>query len=54
MKTIETRTEKIVCPNCGAIEVATVTETGFFNMYHHVCSQCEYIIIESEWESSED
>jgi hypothetical protein len=42
--------ETIECPNCGAIETATVEHGVPFNTYIHHCSECQYIIMESEWE----
>lgn len=38
----------IECPNCGAIELATIEETIPFWTYLHDC-KCGYIIMESEW-----
>jgi len=40
----------IICPNCGAIELATIEETVPFWSYIHNCTKCEYIIMESDWE----
>lgn len=34
---------KIICPNCGSIEDATVK-------YFHICTKCDYIITDSDWE----
>lgn len=42
--------ETIECPNCGAIESATVEHGQPFNIYIHHCSSCQYVIMESEWE----
>lgn len=41
--------ESIVCPNCNHVEQATVLHTAPFASYVHVCTQCGYIIMESEW-----
>ena len=38
----------IECPNCGAIELATIEETIPFWTYIHDC-KCGYTIMESEW-----
>lgn len=46
---IESHKEKIICPNCGSIETATVKHTVPWWMYFHICLKCEYAIMESEW-----
>lgn len=48
-----TWTEKIRCPECHKIQLATVTETPLWNIYIHEC-ECGYIIGESEWCVSEE
>lgn len=50
----ESHEEKIVCPNCGSIESATVVHTEPWWMYAHICSKCEYQILESEWNRFEE
>ncbi|HZK68112.1 MAG TPA: hypothetical protein VFC36_00790 [Paludibacter sp.] len=40
----------IICPNCGAIELATIEETVPFWSYIHDCAKCNYCTMESEWE----
>ncbi len=42
---------KIVCPQCGSIETAIEDYNSRpWATYIHNCSQCEYVIMESEWE----
>jgi hypothetical protein len=48
--TVSARTESIVCPNCGAIELGTIYPSVPFDTYYHECSVCDYIIMESDWE----
>jgi len=45
-------TDRIVCPQCKAVQVATVQHTQPFFSYAHECS-CGYWITESEWERVE-
>jgi len=42
--------EKIICPNCGEVQVAKVEHTVPFYSYVHTCEKCGYTILESEWE----
>ena len=42
--------ENIICPNCQDVQIATVLESIPFPIYIHECTNCEYIIMESEWE----
>ncbi|HEY0108015.1 MAG TPA: hypothetical protein VGB67_00220 [Fibrella sp.] len=42
--------ETIRCPNCQAIELATVEHTAPWFSYVHTCSRCNHIIMESEWD----
>lgn len=49
--TLSARTESIVCPNCGAIELGTIYPSIPFDTYYHECSVCTYVITESEWEA---
>lgn len=41
--------ETIRCPNCESVQVATVEHTVPWYTYVHTCTNCEYIILESEW-----
>lgn len=41
---------KIKCPECGSVQKAKVKQTKPFKSYVHICSTCEYVIMESEWE----
>ena len=47
--------EKIVCPNCDAVQLAEVVlhEDDPCWVYVHHCANCGYIILESEWELAE-
>lgn len=45
--------ELIICPECKSRQKATVDHTFPFWSYVHVCTECEYIIMESEWELAE-
>lgn len=49
MKSTETVVVVIRCPNCGAIEKAIPKPGVPWWTYIHECTQCEYIIMESEW-----
>jgi hypothetical protein len=46
--------EKIICPHCQSVELATVERAEPFNVYLHECQQCSHIIMESEWEPYEE
>lgn len=52
---VERETEKIICPNCGAVQLAEVVlyEGAPFWTYVHHCENCGYVILESEWETVE-
>jgi hypothetical protein len=50
MKTPETHTEAIICPQCSKIQEAEVEHTVPFWSYVHECESCLYMIMESEWE----
>lgn len=45
----ELHSEKIICPECGTIQDATVQHTTPWWTYFHFCTNCEYAIMESEW-----
>jgi len=47
---IEKHTEKIKCPDCGTIQDATVEHTVPFYTYLHICTKCDFTIMESDWE----
>ena len=51
---ISTHTERIRCPQCEHEQKAKVEHMIPWNSYCHVCAQCEYIILESEWERVEE
>ena len=46
----ESHIEKIICPECKSIQTATVEHTPLWNSYVHECTECGYIIMESEWD----
>jgi len=46
----EKHTEKIKCPDCGTIQDATVEHTVPFFTYLHICTKCDFTIMESDWE----
>lgn len=50
---METHTEIIKCPDCGAIQNAEVRHTIPWYDYTHICEKCENMIMESEWEHVE-
>lgn len=41
--------DQIRCPNCGHEQEAIVQNTYPWPTYVHECTECEYIITESEW-----
>lgn len=41
--------ELIYCPDCDSIQEATVQHTVPFWTYFHICTNCQYAIMESEW-----
>jgi len=43
------REEKIICPQCESIQNAIVEMTKPFPIFIHECTNCKYIIMESEW-----
>ena len=45
--------ETIKCPECGAIQLATVEHTKPWWTYIHEC-ECGHVITESEWEEDSD
>jgi transcription elongation factor Elf1 len=47
-------TEKIKCPNCNTVQEATVERTIPFYTYVHECVNCQYVILESEWNNGND
>jgi len=46
-----THQETIKCPSCEKLQDATVEHTAPFWTYIHFCEHCEYMIMESEWET---
>ena len=46
--------EKIICPACGEVQDAVVYDTKPWACYVHECTDCKYLIMESEWELSKD
>ena len=45
--------ERIVCPQCKAVQVATVAHGAYFDTRVHNCAGCGHVIMESEWENEE-
>jgi len=48
-KEFSKHTETICCPNCNNIQKAEVTNGIPFATYIHECTNCAYMIMESEW-----
>ncbi len=46
---IKWHAECISCPNCGSHEKAAVLETVPWHSLVHECTNCQYVIMESEW-----
>jgi C4-type Zn-finger protein len=42
--------ETIICPSCEREQVATVEHTWPWYSCVHICNECGYTIMESEWE----
>ena len=40
----------IACPECGSLENANIKVGNPFNTYIHECSECGFIIMESDWD----
>ncbi len=45
----EDHLEVIWCPECRTVQVASVEHTAPFFTHIHECTQCKYMILESEW-----
>jgi len=52
-ETTNRHTEKIICPNCSEIQLATVYHTFPWYSYVHDCTRCGQTIMESEWQSTD-
>lgn len=46
---MESHKETIECPECKCVQQAIVEHTVPFASYVHICDNCKYIIMESEW-----
>ena len=46
-------TETILCPECGSLENATVEQSIPWWIYIHECKNCDFIIMESDWDKVE-
>lgn len=46
---VESHKEVIICPECETEQSAEVLHTWPWASYVHVCTNCNYIIMESEW-----
>jgi hypothetical protein len=44
--------ETIICPSCEREQVATVEHTWPWYSCVHICNECGYTIMESEWEKA--
>jgi len=42
--------DRIICPMCGQVCEAEVTESWPWPSFTHQCEHCGYWIMESEWE----
>lgn len=51
---LESHIETIICPGCENVQRAEVVHTQPWFSYVHVCDNCEYIIMESEWDRVEE
>jgi hypothetical protein len=49
-KAKESHLEIIRCPECNHLQIATIEHTAPWYSYVHECSNCKYVIMESEWE----
>ncbi len=47
---IASHLENIVCPGCQSMQSAEVEHTRPWWSYVHTCTECGYIIMESEWD----
>lgn len=47
--TKESHFENIKCPDCGTVQEAIVLHTNPWWTYEHECTECRYIIMESDW-----
>ena len=45
--------EEIVCPNCESTQIATIEKLCPFDSRVHNCKVCNYVIMESEWETTD-
>lgn len=54
VKNLKSHQEEIICPNCGSVEIATVEHSFPWWTYFHICSKCEYVIMESEWSRNKE
>ncbi len=50
MKGVNMKTVQIRCPECQSIQAATIKQTAPFLTYLHDCTNCGYVIMESEWD----
>ena len=52
---MKTHKEKIICPICKTKQWAIVEHTlPWYWNYTHKCKNCDYVIMESEWEQVDD
>lgn len=53
MNELSKHTETIWCPECEHKQEAEVLHTFPWNTYIHECTNCDYLIMESEWNTCE-
>lgn len=49
LQNVESHAETIICPECESEQRAIVEHTWPWWSYVHICTECNYIILESEW-----
>ena len=49
-KQSKNKIEIIVCPECNKLQKAKINNIPF-PVYIHNCKKCDYIIMESEWQT---
>lgn len=50
-KQSKNKIEIIICPECNKLQKAKVEQIIPFPIYIHNCKKCNYIIMESEWQT---
>lgn len=52
MEQVTSHMETIICPECKSIQDATVEHTIPWATYIHECTNCHYIVMESDWQEN--